>query len=394
MSNVAENPLEKFEALLWGIGRLFVLYFYTLFLLLYKPAAVIPDSTPDQGDTEAAFCPPVTFFVLSLALSIATGKYVFYQQAFDPVASVEIFTSFVTTGINIREVLIGVWLIAVAVPLCALILIVALMLLPTKTLLIRGVRFLLYYYSVTLIVTLLLAGVLVTFDLSDPISPRGTSLWFALILIVGGNFARVTQVLFGRPYWAGLIVVILSQNVLPVLAVNLLGEHPHRWNFETKYDKATVAGIIKIVQLKEHASPALYGKYTVDSIIFPEWKLIFKGKDQLEAMRPERRWISVVTAMRGRNIVLKQDACYFVFLEIYKDSLIPLRGSPTAFYELGADEKRIVIPLGHLWFPTERRVVNDESIPLSTMLLKIEPQLDYEGVNKELLVRCNQPPSG
>jgi hypothetical protein len=72
MSNVAKNPLDKFEALLWGIGRLFVLYFYTLFFLFYKPATVIPDSTPDEGETEPAFCPPVTFLVLSLALLIAT----------------------------------------------------------------------------------------------------------------------------------------------------------------------------------------------------------------------------------------------------------------------------------------------------------------------------------
>ena len=391
MSNIAKNPLDKFEDLLWGIGRLFVLYFYTFFFLFYKPASVIPDSTPNEDDTQSEFCPPVTFFVLSLAFLIATGKYAFYQQAFDPIASVEIFTTFVMKGLNISDMLIVIWLIALAVPLCALILIVALMRLPTKSLLITGVRFLLYYYSVTLIVMLLLLGVLVGFDISDPISPLGTVLWSTLIILVSVNFARVTRLLFARPYWAGLIALILSQNVLPVLAVNVFAEHPHRWSFETKLDKATVAGIIKVYQIMEQATPTLHGKYTFDSAIVPEWKAIFKGEEQLEAMSPERRWIPVVTPMRGRNILLKQNACYFVFLDIYKERLIPLRGSPTGFYEIDVDKKRTMIPLGHLSFPMEQKVVTAESIPLSDMLSKIEPQFDYERFNNEILVKCNQP---
>jgi hypothetical protein len=296
----------------------------------------------------------------------------------------------VTKGLNISEVIIAVWLIALAVPLCALILIVALMRLPTKILLITGVRFLLYYYSVTLIVTLLLTGVLVVFDLSDPISPRGTGLWGALIIVVGVNFARVTRLLFTRPYWAGLVALILSQNVLPVLAVSVFAEHPHRWSFETKYDKARVAGIIKVFKFEEETPHKSYGKYTIDGIICPEWKIIFKGKAQLEAMKPERRWISVVTPMRGRELEIKQNSYYFVFLDIYEKTLIPLRGSPTSFYEVGGDENRTMIPLGHLSFVTEKKVVNDESIPLREMLLKIEPQLDYEKFIKEIPVTCNQ----
>lgn len=392
MSNSAKNPLDKFEDLLWGIGRMFVLYFYTFFFLFYKPSRVIPDSTPEGNDTRSAFCPPVTFFVLSLAFLIATGKYVFYQQAFDLISSIEIFTTFLTKGPNISDILIVLWAIALAVPLCALILIVALMRLPTKSLLISGVRFLLYYYSVALIVMLLLFGVLVGFDISDPISQLGIGLWLILTFLVGVNFARVTKLLFARPYWAGLITLILSQNVLPTIAVNVFTELPQRWSFETKLDKATVAGIIKVHQIMEQDTPIMYSGYSFDSVIFPEWKTIFKGKGKLEKMSPERRWISVVTLMRGQNILLKQNACYFVFLEIYKERLIPLRGSPTGFYEIDVDNKRTMIPLGHVsFFPMEQKLVTAESIPLSDMLNKIEPQFDYERFNNEILSTCNQP---
>lgn len=391
MSNSSKNPLDKFEDLLWGIGRMFVLYFYTLFFLFYKPSMVIPESTPEEEDKRSAFCPPVTFFVLSLASLIATGKYAFYQQAFNLLSSVKIFTTFLTKGPNISDILIVLWAIALAVPLCALILIVVLMRRPSKNLLITGVRFLLYYYSVALIATLLLSVTLLGFDIADPISPLGTKLWLVLIILVGVNFARVTRLLFARPYWAGLIVLILSQNVLPVAVVNVFAEHPQRWSFETKLDKAAVVGIIKAYQIEERDTHTLHGKYTYDRVIFPEWKVIFKGKEQLETMKPERRWITLVTPFRGRSLPLKQKACYFVFLDIYKERLIPLRGSPTGFYEIGEDDNRTMIPLGHLPFPMEQNIVAADSIPLSAMIKKIEPKFDYQRFNNESLAACNQP---
>jgi hypothetical protein len=80
-----------------------------------------------------------------------------------------------------------------------------------------------------------------------------------------------------------------------------------------------------------------------------------------------------------------------VFLDIYKERLIPLRGSPTGFYEIDTDAKKTMIPLGHLAFPMEQKVVIAESIPLSDMLSKIAPQFDYERFNNEILSTCNQP---
>jgi hypothetical protein len=99
-----KNPLAIIENLFWEIGRLFILYFITIFSLLFKPMRVINWAIDGDADKKVKYCPPVTYFLLTLAFIIAVSKFVFYQETFDLVKASQIFTNLFLESRNILNI--------------------------------------------------------------------------------------------------------------------------------------------------------------------------------------------------------------------------------------------------------------------------------------------------
>jgi hypothetical protein len=68
--------------------------------------------------------------------------------------------------------------------------------------------------------------------------------------------------------------------------------------------------------------------------------------------------------IQGRSLQINKGEQYLIFLQLYKGSLMPVDGSPTAVY--GIDYDQILIPQGHADRITEIRIAEADRIPLGT----------------------------
>ena len=115
-----KNPLAILENLFWEIGRLFVLYFLTIFALFFKHNAVIDWAIQDREDKKIIYCPPVTFFILTAAFTIAISQFVFYQETFDAVSFGKIFSNAFLIGPEIQGLILAFGVVAIIFPINAL----------------------------------------------------------------------------------------------------------------------------------------------------------------------------------------------------------------------------------------------------------------------------------
>lgn len=185
-----KNPLAILENLFWEIGRLFILYFLTIFALFFKHIAVIDWAIQDREDKKTIYCPPATFFILTVAFAIAMSKFVFYQETFDAVLFGQIFSNAVSKGPDIQGLILAFGVVAIIFPLNAVLVSMLMGRQPTIVRVAALTRLLLYYWGVFFFVVLTFyIGLLYFFKLHFLTDTA---------FIGSGAIAVVLAIIFGR----------------------------------------------------------------------------------------------------------------------------------------------------------------------------------------------------
>jgi hypothetical protein len=126
---------------------------------------------------------------------------------------------------------------------------------------------------------------------------------------------------------------------------------------QRKYEEADVVAVVKVLAVDSSPDPVIFGSHDLMGAADPEWEEIWKGRQILDNLEPEKRWIGLIAPMVNRRLEIKKDRRYLVFLQKYRERLIPIEGSPVGFYEIGDDDKNTLNPLGHADYITERQLV-------------------------------------
>ena len=299
---------------------------------------------------------------------VATSNSVVYNQSFAFFRFTKIFVNFFPQAPKLTQLIVIFWSAAIAIPIAGILLLILSGRKPTFDLISKSSKLLIYYWSCLMFWTLLLWLLLAAFKVASPFGKSGAALWLMIILIVSLLFARAVKVINNRPYWLALIALFLSQIVLPLFVLSKSGalDEPSKWTMQRKFNEADVVAVAKIADINLGDKTMIFGDYYLKGYVFPDWEDIWKGREILEHLKPEQWGIGLIVPIRGRDLDIRQDERYLVFLQIYRESLIPIMGSPVAFYRVKDDDEKILIPLAHMNFPTEQKLVEDESISLET----------------------------
>ena len=365
-----KNPLAIIENVFWEVGRLFILYFITIFYLFFKPMKVINWAKNGNTGEKIDYCPPATYFVLTLAFMIAISKFIFFQEAFDLLKASQIFTNVFMKGKNILNIIIAFGVTAIIFPINAVIVLCLTARRPTFDRVSTVTKFLIYYWATFFFLLMVLYIVFNYFEIGHPFSD--ISLASSGLLAIGLTviFGFSLKELVNRPLWLCIVVFALTQAVAPVVIGGGLShsKHVHNWQMDQKYEAADIVGIIKVIKKVDLDKPESFGSYAIQSVLSVEWQDTWKEKYRLDNKKFPSQLVSITTLMQGRSLGINEGEQYLVFLQLYKDTLIPLNGSPTAVY--GIAENRTLIPLGHADFITERRIVEVDRIPVDSARAK------------------------
>jgi len=361
-----KNPLAIIENLFWEIGRLFILYFITIFSLFFKPMRVINWAIDGNTDKKVKYCPPVTYFVLTLAFMIAVSKSVFFQEAFDLLRASQIFTNLFLKGTNILNIIIAFWALAIIFPINAVIVLCLTGRRPTFDRVGTITRFLIYYWATFLFLLMVLYIIFLYFKIGHPFSDISfaSSGLIAIGLVVIFGFSL--KELITRSLLQCIVVMVITQVVAPVVIGGGLAhpKHVHNWTMDQKFEAADIVGVIKVIKKVDLDKPKSFGSYAIQSVLSVEWQDVWKEKYKLDNMKFPSKLVSITTLMQGRSLQINKGEQYLVFLQLYKGGLMPVHGSPTAVYGIADDQT--LIPLGHADYITERRIVEADRIPLGT----------------------------
>jgi hypothetical protein len=359
-----KNPLAFIENLFWEIGRFFILYFITIFSLFFKPMQVINWAIDGNTDKKMKYCPPVTYFVLTLAFMIAGSKFVFYQEAFDLLKASQIFTNLFLKGTNILNIIIAFWALAIIFPINAVIVLSLTGRRPTFDRVGNITRVLIYYWATFLFLLMVLYVIFLYFEIGHPFSDISLTSSGLIAISLAVIFGFSLKALITRPLWQCIVVMVTTQVVAPLVIGGLLahGKHVHNWTMDQKFEAADIVGVIKVIKKVDLDKPKSFGGYAIQSVLNVEWQDVWKEKYKLDNKEFSSKLVSITTLVQGRSLQINKDEQYLVFLQLYKKVLMPVDGSPTAVYGIADDQT--LIPLGHADFITERRIVEADRIPL------------------------------
>ena len=361
-----KNPLAIIENLFWEVGRLFILYFITIFSLFYKPMQVVNWAIDGNTDKKVKYCPPATYFVLTLAFMIAVSKFIFFQEAFDFLKASQIFTNLFLEGKDIINIIIAFGVSAIIFPINAVIVLCLTVRKPTFDRVGVITKLLIYYWATFFFLLTVLYLIFIYFKIGHPFSD--ISLASSGLLAIGLTviFGFSLKELITRPLWHCIVVLAITQVVAPVVIGGGISHSKlvHNWQMGQKFEAADIVGIIKVIKKVDLDKPESFGSYAIQSILSVEWQDTWKEKYKLDNKKFPSKLVSITTLMQGRSLEINEGEQYLVFLQLYKDTLMPLDGSPTAVY--GIADNRTLIPLGHADFITERRIVEADRIPVSS----------------------------
>lgn len=361
-----KNSLAILENFFWEIGRLFILYFLTIFALFFKHIAVIDWAVEDRGDKKTIYCPPATFFILTVAFAIAMSKFVFYQETFDAVLSAEIFSNVFLKGPDIQSLLLAFGVVAIVFPLNAVLVSILMGHRPTMVRVAELTRLLLYYWGTFFFVLLAFYIALLYFfklNFLTAIALIGSGV---IAVVLASIFGTSLRQLTGRPLWQSLVVVLITQAVAPVVIGGKLahGEHVHNWTMEQKFEGADIVGVVYVEEKTVLDKSQPFGGFALREVLRVKWEDVWKGESRLDDKNFPARLISLTTLQRGRTLSVEKDKQYLVFLQIHRDTTIPLNGSPAAVYGISADGK--LFPYGLRDTITGRKRLAEDSITLET----------------------------
>ena len=360
VSSEDTNPLGKIETFFWEIGRLSALYFLTLFALLVSPRKVVESAAQQDPAVRPRYCPPVILMLLTLALFVAMVKYVFFKQSFDILESTGIFRSFLThTGTP--EALVDIWLAAVSFPVAAAVLLLTCGRVPSFDLVSKATRLLLYYWSSIFFWTLLSFAVFLWVMRLDwgmtTVELFSFVMWTGLCVI----FAQPLKSITNRPYWLAILSMVLTQFVLPMAIISATSDNSYHWTLQRKFKDADVVAVVTVLNVQPE-TPWVFDRYTIEGTALLGWEDIWKGRDTLHGQEILQSSIGLVVPMRGRSAELTIGR-YLVFLQRLDGRLLPLDGSPVAFYKI--DDHETLEPLGHkVGYRREDKLVKSERIAL------------------------------
>jgi hypothetical protein len=361
-----KNPLTLIENLFWEIGRLFILYFLTVFALLFRPIGVINWAIDEDRSKQVEYCPPVTYLVLTLAFVIAASKFTFYQEALDLLEAGKIFANLFLKGAGILSIIIAFWVLAVTFPVNAVVVTCLSGRKPTFERIGAVTRFLIYYWGTYIFLLMMLCIVLVCSKIDNPFG--NVALTFGGFICIGLAvvFSFSLKELVARSLWQCVVVMVITQVVAPVVIGGMLAHagNVSSWTMEQKYKVADIVGVIKVVKKANLDKPEPFGSYAIQSVLSVEWQDVWKEKYKLDDKEFPGKLVSIATLMQGRSLSINEGRQYLVFLQLYKGGLFLVDGDPTAIYGI-ADDQRL-IPLGHTDFFAERPIVEADGIPLGT----------------------------
>lgn len=361
-----KNPLAIIENLFWEIGRLFILYFITIFSLFYKPMQVINWAIDRNTDKKVKYCPPVTYFVLTIAFMIAGSKFVFFQESFDLLKASQIFTNLFLKGTGILNIIIAFCVLAIIFPINAVIVSGLTGRRPTFDRVGAITRLLIYYWATFFFLLMVLYISFLYFKIGHPFSDISLAssglLAIGLTVIFGFSLKELTT----RSIWQCIVVLVITQVVAPFVTGGVMAhsKHVHNWQMDQKFKAADIVGIIKVIKKIDLDKPRSFGSYAIQSVLNVEWQDFWKKKLEPDNKKFSSELVSITTFMQGRSLEINEGEQYLVFLQSYKETLMPLNGSPTAVYGIADDQT--LIPLGHADYIAERRIVEADRIPVGT----------------------------
>jgi hypothetical protein len=284
-----KNPLAIIENLFWEIGRLFILYFITIFSLLFKPMRVINWAIDGDADKKVKYCPPVTYFLLTLAFIIAVSKFVFYQETFDLVKASQIFTNLFLESRNILNIIVAFWVLAIIFPINAVIVLCLHGCKPTFERVGTITRFLIYYWATFLFLLIMSYIIFLYFEIAHPFSDISIASSGLIAIGLAVIFGFSLKELMTRSLWQCIVVMVITQVVAPVAIVGGLA-HPrlvHHWTMDKKYEAADIVGVIKVTQKVDFDKPESFGGYAIQSVLSVEWQDVWKEKFKLDTMESQ-----------------------------------------------------------------------------------------------------------
>jgi hypothetical protein len=361
-----KNPLAILENIFWEIGRLFILYFVTIFALFFKHVAVIDWAVEDGEDKKTIYCPPATFFILSIAFAIAISKFVFYQEAFDAVLSVKIFSNLFLKWQDIQTLILAFGVVAIVFPLNAVLVSILMGRRPTIVRVTTLTRLLLYYWGIFFFVLLVFYIALLYIFKLHFLTATAFIGFGVLAVVLASIFGKSLRQLTGRRLWLSFVVVLITQAVAPTVIGGILAhsKHVHNWTMEHKFEDADIVGVVYVEEKTVFDNPQSFGGFALREVLSVKWEDVWKGESRLDNKNFPAGLISLTTVQRGRTLSVEKDKQYLVFLQIYQGTTIPLNGSPTAIYGISEDEK--LFPYGHRNTITERRRLAEDNISLET----------------------------
>lgn len=364
MSTQPKNPLAILENLFWEVGRLFILYFITVFALFLKHVTVIDWAVEDKKDKETIYCPPATFFILTIAFAIAMSKFVFYQETFDAVTSGEIFSNVFLKGPDIQGLILAFGVAAIIFPSNAMLVTVLMGRQPSLGRVAALTRLLLYYWGTYFFVLItFLIGLLYFFELNflSTAALIGSGM---IALLVAGVFGLSLRQQTMRPLWLSIGVLWLTQVIAPLVIGGTLagGTHVHNWTMAEKFNNADIVGVVYVENKKVFEKPSSFGAFALRETLSVKWENVWKGESRLDNKHFPAELIFIPSIQRGRTLPVEINKQYLVFLQIYGKTLIPLKGSPAAVY--GISEDRKLIPYGLRDTKTQRKRFAEDSITL------------------------------
>jgi hypothetical protein len=347
MSTQLNNPLAALENLFWEIGRLFILYFLTIFALLFKQLGVIDWAVEESENKRTIYCPPVTFFILTVAFAIAMAKFVFYQETFDALISSEIFSNVFLKGSDIQGLILAFGVVAIIFPLDAVLVLVLMGRQPTLVRVATLTRLLLYYWGIFFFSLLIFYIVLLYFFQLHFLSTTALIGSWVIAAALAGIFGRSLKKQTERPYWHSLAVIFITQAVAPIVSGGLLvhGALVHNWTMQQKFEAADIVGVAYVEKKAVLDKAKSFGEYAIREGLSVIWKDVWKGQARLDDKKLAGKLISIPSIQRGQILSIDKGKQYLVFLQLYRGLLIPLKGSPAAVYGISTEQKLIAYGL-------------------------------------------------
>lgn len=364
MSTQPKNRLAILESLFWEIGRLFILYFLTIFALFFKHTDVIDWAVEEREDKKTIYCPPATFFILTVAFAIAMSKFVYYQETFDAVSFGKIFGNVFLKGSDIQELVLAFGMVAIIFPLNAVLVSAVMGRQPTMVRVATITRLLLYYWGAFFFVSLAFyIGLLYFFKLHFLTSTALIGVG-VIAVVLASVFGRSLRQQTKRPLRQSLVVMLATQVIAPVAIGGTLahGKLVYNWTMEKKFQAADIVGVVYVEKKVVFEKPKPFGGFALREVLDVKWEDVWKGKSRLDNKNFPAGLVFISSVPQGQDLAVNKDKQYLVFLRIYTDRLIPLDGSPAAVYDISAN--RQLVPNGLRDTITGRKRLKEDSIPL------------------------------